>query len=267
MSDDEWLFRLAQMKSEEQDAERTRLDERWDRLSAGELSPEEEAELRRLAETSEEARDAYEAFRPLGPEFQARVVRAIQEQSPAPEASREVDTAPSKQPAKRWSFPWHPWRFAGWSAAAATAALALLLRLPVAPPPMPGYVAELSGGIQAMRGDQPGQTPTFSQGSRFELVARPETAVSGPVETRYFLGRGDTLSPWSAPEVITTDGSVRIAGTVGREILIPPGEWTLFVVVGRPGRLPDAAELRALHFRPPPGKRDWVIRDKPLKAD
>ncbi len=267
MNNDPLLRRLAQAKKEEQDAEHARLDERWDRLSAGELSPEEEAELRALAETSEEGRQAYEAFRPLGSDFHAQVVRAVQGQSLAPEARREVDAVSEKPPGLRRPLPRRASRLAGWSALAAAAALVLLLRAPGTQPPLPSYAMELSGGVQEMRGDPASPPRTFPPGSQLELVLRPQTAVSGPLAVRYFLGRGNALQPWPAPGVITADGSVRVAGTVGREITIPPGEWTLWVVVGRPEKLPDAVALSAHLSRPPPGEPDWVLLKSRLKAD
>jgi uncharacterized protein (DUF4415 family) len=78
MNDEPRLRELAQVIREEK-ADRFRLDERWARLSSGELSEQEEAELRALAEVSLEARQAYEAFRPLGPEFQARMVQILRQ--------------------------------------------------------------------------------------------------------------------------------------------------------------------------------------------
>ena len=60
---DPWIRELANANREKQAEEHSRLDERWDRMSSGDLSPEEEAELLALAESSEEGREAYEAFR------------------------------------------------------------------------------------------------------------------------------------------------------------------------------------------------------------
>ena len=267
MTDDEWLRRLAQVKTEEDEAERARLDERWDRLSAGELSPEEEAALRRLGESSDEAREAYEAFRPLGPEFQAGVVSALLEQRGTPLAEAPEAPAPERaKPAPPIPFR-RSRRFGGAlvAAAAIAAALILLLVLPGRPTPISdyGYAAELSGGVQALRGDR-SASRTFPPGSSFELVLRPRTAVAGPVEVRCFLRRGAELRPWPAPAEVTAEGLVRIAGTVGREIALPPGEWTLWVVVGRPGELPDAALLSQ---GGPAGSMDWTSLKVPLKAD
>ena len=81
--EDRIVRELGHLAKEEREAERARLDERWDRLAAGTLTPEEGAELRALAESSPEARETYEAFRPLGAKFQARMVNVI---------ARELDT-------------------------------------------------------------------------------------------------------------------------------------------------------------------------------
>ena len=49
MSEDELLRNLGHVAREQAGRERLFLDERWDRLAAGTLSAEEDAELRRLA--------------------------------------------------------------------------------------------------------------------------------------------------------------------------------------------------------------------------
>jgi RNA polymerase sigma-70 factor, ECF subfamily len=77
MMEDRILLELGYLAKEEREAEKAPLDERWDRLAAGTLTPEEDAELRALAESSPETRETYEAFRPLGAKFQARVVKEI----------------------------------------------------------------------------------------------------------------------------------------------------------------------------------------------
>jgi hypothetical protein len=265
MNDDIWLRELIQMERERRDAEQAKLDERWDRLSAGELSPEEEAVLRQLAETTDEGHQAYEAFRPLGPEFQARVVGAIREQSVA-ETPKRSPIAP-KPPVRLLQFRGRPAAVGGWLTAAAAVAAGLLLFLPGAQPPLPGYrLGAFSGGAMAMRGEPAEASRSFPPGSRFVLVATPDTAVPGEIAVECFLARGPELLPLETPAPILKDGAVRIAGTVGRDVVIPPGEWTLWVVVGRPAKLPDAAELRAHLGRSPPRTPDWVALNARLKA-
>jgi hypothetical protein len=270
--DDMWLRELARVAQEEEDAGQARLDERWDRLSAGELSPDEEAELRALAAASEEGREAYEAFRPLGPEFQAGVVRALQAQiTESPAESPPVPEPAMPEPeklARVLPFRGRAVRLGAWVAAAAAVAASLfLIRPPVTLPPLPAYgPPELSGGVQEMRGEEEGPR-TFSNGDPFEVILRPETAVSGNVAVHFFLAHGAELRPWPVPAAaISSDGVVSITGTLGRDIRIPPGAWTLRAVVGRPGKLPDAAALRAHLAQGRARAPDWVVLSTDFKV-
>ncbi|HEX3127041.1 MAG TPA: hypothetical protein VH394_06900 [Thermoanaerobaculia bacterium] len=220
------------MKRDKEEEERARLDERWDRLSAGELSPEEEAELRALAESSEEAREDYEAFRPLGPDFHARVVNAIRAEQKAAEPQPRV-------------LPFRPARIGGWltAAAAAAAVLVVLLRPPT---PLPDYAPpDLSGGTKAARGEET-QTGVFAPGDPIHVVLRPETEVSkvGDLEARCVLVRDGEARVLDLQSIFDPGGSVRMDGFL--DAGIPAGAWTLWAVVGRPGKLPEPAELRAL---------------------
>lgn len=236
MSDDRWLRDLAQVNREREVEERSHLDERWDRLSAGELTPEEEAELMALAETSEEAREAYEAFRPLGPDFQARVVSAIQAQEP------KARVLPFRRAVARYG---------GWmsAAVAAAAALFLVVRDPASPPPLPAFNANLSGGAREYRGatEPSSGTPVFVAGSLLTLEVSPQQPVTGPLEAHAFLARGADIVRWE-PEPhldVSPQGAVRLRGTLGQEIRLEPGEWKIWIVIGRRGRLPSADEIAA----------------------
>src|SRR5690349_16027096 len=106
MSEDELLHTLGNL---------ARFDERWDRLAAGTLTSAEEAELRALAADDPEAREAFEAFRPLGTEFLATVQAAI-------EKPVAVAANPAAPAAKVLAFERRAWRIGGWTAAAAAVA-------------------------------------------------------------------------------------------------------------------------------------------------
>ena len=231
--DDQLLRQLAELAREPGSGTPT-LDERWERLAAGTLSAEEDAELRRLAETSAEARETYEAFRPLGTDFQAGVVRAIREQRAAP---------PTPAPGKVLRFRPALRRVAAWSATAAAAAAVLFFVWPA--PPVPGYtLAELSGGTRATRADVP-ELPDFAPGDRVQATVRPDTEVAraGSLAVRCSLVRGEEVRPLAVESQLDPGGSVRVAGTLDRDL--PAGEWTLWIVVGRRGKLPDSDTLRA----------------------
>jgi hypothetical protein len=242
MNDDLWR-ELAQVNRDEQSEDRSRLDERWDLLSRGELSPEEDAELRTLAETSVEARETYEAFRPLGPEFHASVVRVVREQADA-ETKAEAEAKAKESKKKPLPF---PWRLAGWrAAAAAVAAAVLVLLLRPTVEPLPAYHPNLIGGEQDSRGEigMPSGRRVFGPGSLLTLDAVPQSPVSGVVEARAFLDRGSGLVPLE-PDPVVANGVVRLRGTVGREIRLPPGEQRIWIVVGREGEIPPLEELAA----------------------
>src|SRR5260370_40628918 len=177
MSEDTLLHELGRLAQEENEAEEARRDERWERLAAGTPSAEEDQALRALAATSPAAREAYEAFRPLGADFQARVVGAIES-----ELQRRAPTGEPGEPREPRSrlLPFRPvsLRFAGWLATAAVAAsgLLLVLRGPATMPPLPLYAAQLSGGIQTFRGGPgpAGGPQRFAPGSKLSPVVRPE---------------------------------------------------------------------------------------------
>lgn len=248
MNEDELLKELARVAAEEERRDHARLDPRWERLSAGTLSQAEEAELRALAAESEEAREAYEAFRPLTAERRAGIVKAIRDQRRA-EAGAETPLPERRPPGPRLGalLPFRRWRglAVGGALVAAAAVVLLLARAPA--PPLPAYRAELSGGVRELRSEQPAgedAITVFAPGGRFGLILRPETAASAEIAARFYLQRGEELRRWEPPVEIDPRGAVRIAGEIGGEIAIGAGEWTLWAVVGRPGRLPVIAELR-----------------------
>jgi hypothetical protein len=256
MSDELWLRELAQVNREQQEDDQGRLDERWDRLSRGELSPDEDAELRALAETSEDARAAYEGFRPLGPEFHASVVQAVRAQGLAPEAQ------PGEAPARL--LPFRRRRLAGWSAVAAVAAaasVAILLR-PFAP--LPDYSLEISGGTRAWRGGEPepAEGSVLASGDRFTVIVRPATEVSrgSKLDALCVLVRDREVRPLEVQSEIYPEGLVRMKGSLSRDL--PPGTWTLWAIVGRPGELPDPAALPALSAGA--REQDWVAVERKI---
>jgi len=254
MSNDLWIRELTQVNRESQEEEHRQLDERWDRLSGSELSPEEEAELRALAESSEEGREAWEAFRPLGADFQAGVVQAIREEQGSLPEVEPVKPLTEPLPFRRRTF-----APAGWGAlAAAAAAAVVLLAHPAAP--LPDYSLEVSGGSVVWRGKvpEPARGPVFAPGDHVTVVLRPATGTLGKgLDAECHLLRG-----WDQHrlEVLRTEidpnrGSVKMECSIGRDL--PPGTWTLWAIVGR-GRLPTALDLARL----PPGvkirTRNWI---------
>jgi hypothetical protein len=253
---DDWLRELAQVNQEDQAEGRSRLDERWDRLSAGELSPEEEAELLALAESSDEGREAYEAFRPLGPEFEAKVVQAIREQG-------LPDAAP-KPPAKLLPFRRRAW-IGGWIAAAAAAAILTVSLRPSAP--LPDYASLKISGEARERGDQPKDTtPTLRPGSPFTAYVNPQTAgaYENRLDARCFLSCDRELRSVEIKSLFPSGGSVEINGTMPNA---GAGTCILWAVISRRGKMPRADELRSLLKSTPVRQRNWVAVSRNIRIE
>lgn len=235
MNEDRILRELGRLARDEEGEGRSRLDERWDRLAAGTLTADEEAELRALAATSPEAREAWEAFRPLGPDFQARIVEQIVAELPKEEGK---------------VLPFRPAvRIGGWIAAAAAAAAIVVALRPA--PPLPDYQVAVSGGTSETRS---GPAESFAPGDRIEVVLNPETAAKGDLEARLFLLQKDELRSLETQSEAVEVGSVKLKGTLDPDL--QPGIWTLWALIGRPGDLPDPKELRLQEGRS--RDEDWI---------
>jgi hypothetical protein len=245
MTDDRLLRDLGALAREQGEAERACWDERWDRLAAGTLTSEEEAELKALAEASPETRETYEAFRPLGTDFQARVVSKIN-------AERARDASQEKSRSRLLPFRRVVRRAEVWVGLAA-AGLFFVLRTPAVLPPLPGYEIARIEIPSDYRGSGP---QTASPGSPLTFTVRPQTAVTGKVEARGFLscGGGD-LQPWPLKSLkVTGKGIMTFQGTLGKD-LQPGSSCEIWIVAARPGKAPDdlRAELRANRM----GSADW----------
>jgi len=240
-------------------------DERWDRLAAGTLSEAEREALLEEATRSDAAADAYEAFRPLGAEFQARVVHrllgeAARGQTPAQQATAGGVHAPAAAPGRDEAAPVEargrvvpfPRRVRRFAVAPLALAASLLVAVglitfmrPGAVPALPGYGLTLDGQVTLMRGEvPPPQAAPFAQGNHFRLVLTPSTRVEGVVVARgYVLSDGEP-APFVAPAPrISDDGAVLIEGEVGRDVQLPQGDARLLVIVGRESKLPDPGAL------------------------
>ena len=263
MSEDQLLRELGHLAREERETEKALLDERWDRLAAGTLTTEEDAELRALAAASPEAREAYEAFRPLGAEFQARVVAAI---------SAEIDRRKETERSHFFDFLLALSPPARWLTAAGTVAAGLLyLLLRFVPPmaPLPVYaLVGLAGGESLFRGEAAAEgEQIFIPGSRLTVIARPATSVKGEVKARAYLARGGEWISWKPKVELDDGGSVRLQGDLPE---IRPGDWTVWVVVGRPWKLPSLSDLqsavregRIQHDEWQAVSRDLRVRERP----
>ncbi|HEV7508903.1 MAG TPA: hypothetical protein VGS07_28770 [Thermoanaerobaculia bacterium] len=259
---DRLLRELGDLARSETKAEEARFDERWDRLAAGTLTAEEEAELKALSESSPENQEAFEAFRPLGADFQARVVSAINAERAKPVAAPQPE--PQKPPSRVLPFRRVIRRAEVWVgfAAAVAAGVFFLVRTP-AVQPLPPYAFDDLIGNQTVRGGQLGPargTPVFDPESQLMFVVRPPHPVTTPVEAKAFLAHGAEVFSWQ-PGKVGTGGSFRFDGRLNG---FEPGEWKVWVVVGRPDRIPSASDLQTELRAGRTQSADWQAISKDL---
>jgi hypothetical protein len=160
------------------------------------------------------------------------------------------------------------------AAAASLAALAvvggyLTLHAPGLGPPLPAYELNLQGRA-LLRGAEPAAAAApiaFTPGTRFELVLRPQTAVSGEVAARVWLEHAGATRPLDAAPAVAARGLLVIAGEIGRDWVLPEGDSDLLVTVGRAQALPDAPVLaQRLGDRRQLETADWVAWRVPVRV-
>lgn len=241
---DRWFEELIRVTKEDDARDRQALDERWDRLTAGALTAEEEAALRAEAELTEEGRTAWAAFRPLGPAFQASVVASVQAQQAA-EGTVAVGTAERPPPYSR---------LVAWVGSGIVAAgfVAFALLRPFLGPALPPYT------FQASAGDRGGNETVIVIGSPITLSAQPHESIPGPVDVRCVqTAAGAAPRFWPGCETHLqrlTDGTLRVKLLSDATAELAPG--TLWLIVARPGCFPPIEDtpVEGTEERDPDGR-------------
>lgn len=243
MNEEKLLQDLAEIAREEEERELSRLDRRWDDLAAGALDATETGRLQEQSRESEELAEAFEAFRPLGPEFRSRMAEAARFQLAGnAQASREETRAPSGRVLRPRS-----WGGAG-ALVALAASLVFFVFWPSGQPPLPGYSMESQGNTREFRAERSGEPGELllADGNRLQIILSPEREVEGELRARVDLWHQGSSGELGAPRIeISPQGAVRIDGTVGLDLTLPDGPSALIVVLGRPDSLPATSEIES----------------------
>ena len=247
----------------------------WDELASGNLSDDEEALLRVLAEGDPDAEaDAdwegelaarLEAFAPLGEDFEEALARRIERERDA-KASLEPGASASAQArvlelntvkAAALAPPPRPSNLIRLIPVAGAPALAAAIALVIQPwnsapgadaLALPAYSLALRGGVARLRHGEPEEgTPRFDAHSRLDLTLTPASRVDTPLEVAVFLvqdGRAQRLDAVRAE--VRPSGAIRVRAP-GAEIFgASPraGAAALALVVFAAGRAPDEEVMR-----------------------
>ena len=244
MKDEEILEQLAELARENAEADLSLEQKGYVALAEGELGEDESARLRAQAAGSREAEAAYAAFRPLDPDFRARLLGQAQVALRVSERAGLV-TRIRELLALLLSY-----RLTLWVASGATAMILWGLFVWFArPESIPLYSYSLSGGSVSTRGPEqppaaPEKPPRFGPDSILEISLRPQTTVQGAVAATTFLSQGPVIRPFRADVEMDPRGSIRLRAAVGSDIPFSPGRWVLWIAVTRPGQLATQSDIQ-----------------------
>jgi hypothetical protein len=118
-------------------------------------------------------------------------------------------------------------------AAVALAVLLLVLRMHVQPMAIPPYTITPAPAE--------GATIDLAPGAQFSLQIDPRGPLTGAVMARAFLTQGAVVRGWEPQFLVDKDGTFHVAGPVEKLFAgVPPGEWEVDVIIGRPEMLPQS---------------------------
>ncbi len=262
MSDDKLLRALGHVAAEEKRS----TEPKWEKLVHGELSNEEIAELEKLAAVDEEAEALLVTHRPIDEEGRQRIVDALAANlAPAENLASPVNVAPPVRPVgdlasrREKRVGWQR-RIAPAAAIVALAAGVVLFLKREGEPELSLYTLNVSGTSTA-RGPESAEQRgpcvlSSSQPGSFELLARAETAIGGPISARAFLVKGVETVPWEGSVEVSPSGSVRILDATTNLV----GARELVLVVARKEVVSDVEASKLAHGTASSGRGWQVLR-------
>lgn len=133
-------------------------------------------------------------------------------------------------------------RRAKWKAAAVVvplalaASLVLVLTWPRTVVPLAPYDLEVTGSVQAVRGEPAADGPLVVEaGTSLQLVLRPSQAIDGAVAANAYLWQGERSLVWPGVLEAAPTGALKLVLMASTLTGPQPGEAELVVVVGRAG--------------------------------
>lgn len=216
----------------------------WQAVAEGSMTPDEAAEAARAIEPEDRVEASTVLFAPADEATRAATLDAVLGSSNVV----SLQAARARR-SSRWLVP---------ALGAAAAAALLVVVMPwssrqdgdaeapeIVAPLGVAYELELTGGFARTRAAHdpvPTEAPLELTGQApLELIVRPEVSLPPGVQPDVvvFAMQGpDVRRLTIEPEVLST-GVIRVRGRVSDVLGLPPGTWTLAVVVGPRGRLPE----------------------------
>lgn len=206
-----------------------------------------------LHEAGQRTRDA---LRPLGDDFQARMVDQIQAQlgtsgDPGIEDAPTDDALPDNV-VRLERRPQRPWVAALAASALAAVGLAFVLGPMQSAPSIPQYTLEFRGGA-VVRGDD--DLAPLQVGDTLQAIVRPAEAFAGTPSLDVYRRDGEAFATVDANVQWADSGAARVTVVLDDSLPLGPQDWW-FVVMGDAGVL-GTSDLEAL--TPPASGEGWQV--------
>lgn len=245
---------LEQLGRAEREAQQ--IPERWLRLSRGEASAEEIAELEAEAARDPEAAALYEMFRPLDSAQDDALTQTLLTRIDAESRMR-----------------WNPMAMVAFVGTAAAAAAALGLWSTATPQLLPVYGLEASTSDLGYRGHEAVTVtktlPRHHPDSSLTLVLRPEAPVLESVAAQAFLLDANGARELSVSLQQSSSGAVRLDGRVRDLVGTQQGVMTVILVVRPETQAPISSDdlSNARKRQEPPSGTRWADYEMVVARD
>jgi hypothetical protein len=222
----------------------------WQALTAGELSKEEEALLRALAEESDDDAVKLEAHAPLDEAFRARTVDVLAKQIEGERRKRHNQRA----------------RFAYAGVGLAAAAAALFAFLPGNSEALPAYTLAVHGMLAEQRGAEEnaanGPLRVLPE-TELEIALTPAQAVKGePQLTVGLISQTGVTLAHGTPERAAS-GAFRLTGPMKQLFDVAPGRYTLAAVVAHAALTPEELAAKVAAHAPEVEQAALIYQNAP----
>lgn len=253
MPDDKFMKEFKAVATEELDKQALAGENLLEQFAEGTISEQDLAKLEAMAASDESVALSMQAFAPMGDDFEDKLTDNLLAMVGAAEPeSQSVPTTELKLEENPSIFRWFQNLFqldshAFGPALAGAAALAMVaVFYPGTESELGGYSLEVSQGDAMVRGEaqKAESIPTYSQGSRVQLLLRPAAQGDDDFIVRVYLASETEFSALQVATQISPSGAIRISGTAGTAFPLRDKPYKVVTILSRFGDTPDEATIR-----------------------
>jgi hypothetical protein len=253
MPDDKFMKEFKAVATEELDKQALAGEDLLEQFTEGTISEQDLTKLEAMAAKDKSVSLAMQAFAPMGDEFEDKLTDSLLAMvggaEPGPHSQPDGQPKSEEKPS---IFQWFQNLFQVDSSAfgpalAGAAALAMVaVFYPGTESELGGYSLEVGQGDAVMRGESQKDEgiPTYSKGSRVQLLLRPTAQGDDDFIIRVYLASETEFLALQATTQISSSGAVRISGAAGTVFPLREKPYRVVTILSRFGDTPDESTIR-----------------------